>query len=117
MDVALAVGLLQPARDDGDQQGGGAEAHHGGRDGDEATAVRVGRQVPVAHRQESDGRQPHGLPEAGVLRHAGVVQLARAHRPHGHGVHSQDDGRDHLRWVLVEGGLGCKGRITSQQYQ
>ena len=55
MDVALAVGLLHSARDDSDEQGGGAEARHGGRDGDEATAVRVGCQVPVARRQESDG--------------------------------------------------------------
>ena len=55
MDVALAVGLLQSVRDDSDEQGGGAEAHHGGRDGDEATAVRVGCQVPVARRQESGG--------------------------------------------------------------
>ena len=41
--------------------------HHAGGDGDPPAAVGVGHDVAVAHAEEGDGDQPHGVQEVGVL--------------------------------------------------
>ena len=41
--------------------------HHASGDGDPPAAVGVGHDVPVAHAEEGDGDQPHGVQQVGVL--------------------------------------------------
>jgi hypothetical protein len=41
--------------------------HDASRDGDTASAVRVGHNVAVADAQKRDGNQPHGVEQIGVL--------------------------------------------------
>ena len=41
--------------------------HHAGGDGDAPAAVCVRHDVPVAHAEEGDGDEPHGVQQVGVL--------------------------------------------------
>ena len=103
VDVLLCTGELQPSGQHGHHQGRAARSKDASEDGDATTTVRVGDDVTVAHGEEGDGDQPHGVKE--VTMDEVMIHLAGPDHPAGHHEHRYHEHGEHVLRVEHHHGL------------